>query len=100
MSQTEWDKQCEILNNFIIAHNMPLDEGWALMRNDFYNIASANHVDNATLFVAYMNWLPKTSDKSRKGNRDIVAVRRSNRLLKRIVTVQNGFTNPLFIKIK
>lgn len=63
LSQTEWDKQCEILNNFIIAHNMPLDDGWALMRNDFYNIASANHVDNATLFVAYMNWLPKTSDK-------------------------------------
>ena len=63
MSQTEWNKQCEILNNFIIAHNMPLDEGWSLMRNDFYNIASANHVDNATLFVAYMNWLPKTSDK-------------------------------------
>ena len=63
MSQTEWGKQCEILNNFIVAHNMPLDEGWALMRNDFYNIASANQVDEATLFVAYMNWLPRTSDK-------------------------------------
>lgn len=63
MSQTEWDKPCEILNNFIVAHNMPLDEGWALMRNDFYNIASANQVDEATLFVAYMNWLPRTSDK-------------------------------------
>ena len=63
MSQTEWDKKCEILNNFIVAHNMPLDEGWALMRNDFYNIASANQVDEATLFVAYMNWLPRTSDK-------------------------------------
>ena len=63
MSQSEWDKQCKILNNFIIAHDMPLDEGWALMRNDFYNIASANQVDEATLFVAYMNWLPKTSYK-------------------------------------
>jgi hypothetical protein len=30
LSQTEWDKQCEILNNFIIAHNMPLDEGWGI----------------------------------------------------------------------
>ena len=57
LSQSEWNKQCEILNNFIIAHNIPLDEGWSLMRNDFYNIASANRVDNATLFVAYMNWL-------------------------------------------
>ena len=59
MSQPDWDKQCEILNNFIVAHNMPLDEGWALMRNDFYNIASANQVDEATLFVAYMEWLNK-----------------------------------------
>lgn len=57
MSQNEWDKQCEILNNFIIAHNMPLDKGWSLMRNDFYNIASANQVNEATLFVAYMGWL-------------------------------------------
>jgi hypothetical protein len=47
------------LNNFIIAHDMPLDEGWALMCNDFYNIASANQVDEATLFVAYMEWLNK-----------------------------------------
>lgn len=31
-------------------------------------------------------------------NRDIVVVRRSNRLLKRIVTVQNGYTNPLLLK--
>lgn len=30
----------------------------------------------------------------------IVAVRRNNRLLKRIVTIQNVFTNPPFIKIK
>ena len=28
----------------------------------------------------------------------IVAVRRSNRLLKRIVTIQNVFTNPLLLK--
>lgn len=62
MSQTEWNKQCEILNNFLLAHDMPLDEGWSLMRNDFYNIASANHVDNATLFVAYMEWMSLTSD--------------------------------------
>lgn len=59
MSQSEWDKQCKILNNFIIAHDMPLDEGWALMRNDFYNISYANQVNEATLFVAYMKWLNK-----------------------------------------
>lgn len=26
MSQMEWNKQCEILNNFLLAHDMPLDE--------------------------------------------------------------------------
>lgn len=59
MTEAEWDKQCEILNNFLIAHDMPLDKGWDLMCNDFYNIASANQVDEATLFVAFMNWLNK-----------------------------------------
>lgn len=65
VSQAEWNKQCKILDNFLIAHDMPLDEGWNLMCNDFYNIASANHVDNATLFVAYMDWVSKSkiSDK-------------------------------------
>lgn len=57
MTETEWNKQCEILNNFLIAHNMPFDKGWDLMCNDFYNISSANNVDVATLFVAYMEWL-------------------------------------------
>lgn len=60
MSQTEWNKLCKILHNFLIAHDMPIDEGWGLMCNDFYNIASANHVDNATLFVAYMDWVSKS----------------------------------------
>ena len=68
MSQNEWDKQCEILNNFIVAHNLPLNKGWSLMRNDFYNITSANQVDEATLFVAYMEWL---SNKKQKVGTDL-----------------------------
>ena len=31
-------------------------------------------------------------------NKYIVVVRRSNRLLKRIVTIQNGFTIPILLK--
>lgn len=57
MTEAEWNKQCEILNNFLIAHNVPLDKGWDLMCNDYYNIAAANDVDEATLFVAFMEWL-------------------------------------------
>lgn len=59
MTETEWYKQCEILNDFLIAHNKPLDEGWNIFCDDFCTIAAANQVDEATLFVAYMNWLNK-----------------------------------------
>lgn len=59
MTESEWYKQCEILNNILIAHNMPLDKGWDNLCIDFCNIASANQVNEATLFVAFMSWLNK-----------------------------------------
>ena len=48
----------------------------------------------------YLNQISKNQSSSGEYsiNRDIVAMRRCNRLLKRIVTVQNGFTNPLLLK--
>lgn len=63
MTETEWSKQCKILDNFLIVHDIPLDKGWELMCVDFYNIASANQVDEATLFVAYMGWLNQQKEK-------------------------------------
>ena len=62
MTEMEWYKQCEILNNILIEHNKPLDKGWDLLCDDFYNIASANNVDEATLFVAFMSWLNKEKE--------------------------------------
>lgn len=63
MTTTEWYKQCKILDNFLFAHDMPLDKGWDLLCSDFYNIAAANEVDEATLFVAYMEWLQTQKEK-------------------------------------
>lgn len=34
MTALEWDRICNILDNFLKAHDMPLDQGWALMIND------------------------------------------------------------------
>ena len=57
MTESEWCKQCEILDKFLSKHNIPLDKGWDLLCIDFISIASANQVDEATVFVAYMEWL-------------------------------------------
>lgn len=48
----------------------------------------------------YLNQISKNHSSSGEYsiNIDIVVVRRSNRLLKRIVTIQNGFTIPLLLK--
>jgi hypothetical protein len=48
----------------------------------------------------YLNQISKNQSSSGEYsiNRDNVVVRLSNRLLKRIVTVQNGYTNPLLLK--
>ena len=59
MTETEWSVQCEILDKFLVANDVSFDKGWDLMCIDFCNIASANDVDEATLFVAYMEWLNK-----------------------------------------
>lgn len=57
MTESEWDKQCEILDKFLKEHNISFDKGWDLLCTDFINIAAANQVDEATLFVAYMDWM-------------------------------------------
>lgn len=48
------DKEMNLVD---LAAYVGIDKGWDLMCNDFYNISSANNVNEATLFVAYMEWL-------------------------------------------
>lgn len=55
MTQQEWIEQCKILDKALIEHNMPFDKGWNIMCADFINIGAANSVDEATVFVAYMD---------------------------------------------
>lgn len=56
LTTTEWYEQCKILDDFLMESKVLLDMGWELLCTDFYNIAAANDVDEATLFVAYMEW--------------------------------------------
>ena len=55
MTANEWEEQCRILDKALVEHNMPFDKGWNIMCADFINIGAANSVDEATVFVAYMD---------------------------------------------
>lgn len=57
MTALEWDRICNILDNFLKAHDMPLDQGWALMINDIHNISDVYKVSEATLLSAYLPWI-------------------------------------------
>lgn len=59
----EWDEQCTILDSLLRKHDMPFDKGYPIMVADFINIGAANEVDEATVFIAYMNWISKQKDK-------------------------------------
>lgn len=56
LTESEWDVQCSILDNELREHNAPFDKGFPIMVDDFINIGAANGVDEATVFVAYMEW--------------------------------------------
>lgn len=55
MTALEWEEQCQILDKVLKEHNMPFDKGWNIMCADFINIGAVNSVDEATVFVAYMD---------------------------------------------
>lgn len=56
LTESEWNEQCSILDNELKEHNAPFDKGFPIMVDDFVNIGAANGVDEATVFVAYMEW--------------------------------------------
>lgn len=59
-SMEEWDEMCVALDNLLQEHNTSFDKGWNTTVEDFISISAPEGVDEATLFVAYMNWM---SDK-------------------------------------
>lgn len=64
MTALEWDRICNILDNFLKAHDMPLDQGWALMINDIHNISDVYKVSEATLLSAYLPWIGMKKNES------------------------------------
>lgn len=56
--QEEWNEMCKVLDNLLIKHNRPFDDkGWNITVEDFVSVSAPNGIDEATLFVAYMNWM-------------------------------------------
>lgn len=56
-SMEEWDEMCTVLDDLLQKHNTSFDKGWNTMVNDFISVSAPNGIDEATLFVAYMNWM-------------------------------------------
>lgn len=57
LTDAEWNEQCTILDRILKKHDAPFDKGFHTLCIDFINIDAANGVNEATVFVAYMNWL-------------------------------------------
>lgn len=56
LTESEWYEQCAILDKFLQKYHIPFDKGYPLAKADFINIGTANGVDEATVFIAYMEW--------------------------------------------
>lgn len=56
LTEVEWYEQCVILDEILKKHDAPFDKAFPIAVSDFVNIGAANGVDEATMFVAYMEW--------------------------------------------
>lgn len=50
---------CVILDGLLKRHSMPFDKGQFLLVKDVISVSTANGVNEASLFIAYMNWRQK-----------------------------------------
>lgn len=49
---------CAVLDKLLIKHNRPFDDmGWESLVEDFISVSAPEGIDEATLFIAYMNWM-------------------------------------------
>ena len=57
-TQKEWDEMCVVLDKLLIKHNRPFDDlGWESLVEDFISVSAPEGIDEATLLIAYMNWM-------------------------------------------
>lgn len=59
VTEKEWNEMCLVLDSILKKHDDPFDKGKTMMVADFVNVGAANGVNEATLFIAYMNWKSK-----------------------------------------
>lgn len=59
-TQEEWDEMCTVLDELLRKHNRPFDDmEWESLVEDFISVSAPEGIDEATLFIAYMNWMNK-----------------------------------------
>lgn len=58
-SQEEWNQMCLILDRSLKRHNMSFDKGQNFLVEDIISVSTANGVNEASLFIAFMNWIQK-----------------------------------------
>lgn len=59
ITQEEWNQMCVILDGLLKKHSMPFDKGQFLLVEDIISVSTASGVNEASLFIAYMNWKQK-----------------------------------------
>lgn len=59
VSLADWNDKCKRLDKVLSDSNLGLDDGWSAICVHFWNeaVCDTPEVDEATLFVAYMEWL-------------------------------------------
>ncbi len=61
LNSNQKESSCKKLSAVLIEHNMPIDKGWPLLKNDFESIAKELDINPATLFCAFMEWQSKNN---------------------------------------
>ena len=59
VTEKDWNEMCLVLDSILKKHDASFDKGKTMMIVDFVNVGAANGVNEATLFIAYMNWKSK-----------------------------------------
>ena len=49
--------ECKVLDSLIEKHNQQFDKGWEQMKIDFISVAAGSNIDEATMFMIYMEYL-------------------------------------------
>ena len=57
ISEKDKNSMCQKLDAILKEHEMPIDQGWKCLKEDFSVVAAEYNIDTASLFAIYMVWL-------------------------------------------